>query len=360
MVKANAKILRQFPQLKDFQVKLNRSPRIEEMLKEFALPVRASTRIIMKQQKEDEVRNQPIPVKAIAAPARQKQESKSLVKSTVSPPIQPKSIMIKKNNRMRNRSKSVCFDPNVLPPTPIRPKVALAKRNLFGNVSSASVGVCAGAGTSGLAKARRASCNDAIAIDSPSSPIRRKVPLAKRKIPLTKRNLSGKGSSGSVGAKGWRVSPNNNAPIDLTTHRFNVVSPVNDENVPLNDQDVPAVANFEDVTTRTDDPADSGLSSGEILAYETRISNLINSNQNKINKIQQLMADRKALSNQNDSLHRMNRVLTAAVDRYRAETQDQGMNISCIHKFLHHFLSFNSLQVVHQTMSTNAKLKRFK
>lgn len=265
MANEYAKYLRKFPQVTSCEVMLRRSPRIEEMAKAFVLPIRKSARILIKN--EAETNKEPMPFKAIVNTPRRKRQTenyhagKSTNKPAIASPILPKSILIGKS-RMRQRSKSVAFDPKILTPSPIKTNVPHAKRNLLGNGSIGSGEVRAVAGNSHLAKARRASLHETMTTRSPSN-----------------------------------------------------------HQAPACDENVPDATNYEDVTTSADGPADSGLSSGEVLAYENRISNLITSNQNKIHRIKELMADHKAISDQNDSLHRMNRVLCAAADRYREEIQ---------------------------------------
>lgn len=67
-------------------------------------------------------------------------------------------------------------------------------------------------------------------------------------------------------------------------------------------------------------PQSSGeLASDVQLAYENRIDNLVQSNTGKINRIKELMAENHALSEQVNTLHRLNKSLAGTVDAFLAE-----------------------------------------
>lgn len=199
--------------------------------------------------------------------------------------------MISKS-RLRGRSKSVSLDPRISSST--RSNVATVSRKLFGNRSTGSSGSNAAAGSSQLTASRRASVHtNAVASQSPLTNSR-------------------------------RASLNENMAI----HSAGNSSDVQTENQS-------GIANVT-INQNLDGLAESGLSSGEKLAYENRISRLVESNQKKINRIHELMADRKALSDQVDSLHRMNFALTATVDKYQAEIQDH-LTQGIAYKFLYYY-----------------------
>lgn len=238
-----AKYLRDFPEVKSCVVEIQRDPQVEDMAKAFRLPVRMSSRLLEKTANKK-------------TPCQPKSKSNDLS-------IAPKSILIAKN-RTLGRSKSVTFDAESLPLSVKSSKTV--GRKLFGNSLTGSGGSDAKAGTSGLAKSRRASSNE----------------------------------SGTA-------NHSSNVPTDATQNWSDAFSNAGNQHR----------------------SSDSGLSSGEKLAYESRISALVESNQRKINRIQELVADRDALSNQVASLHRMNRAMAAVIDEYEAEKENdpaEGIN----------------------------------
>lgn len=335
----NAKYFRQFPQIKDCVVTLRREPEIEEMVKTFGLPIRKSARLLVLEEKNTKAQG-PIPAKT-SQPARRKCTTPKR-KPTADSPKAVKSILVG-NNRLRARSKSVSFDPTIASPSAKRSKVAPVSRNLFGSGATSSgsaggrgpvgrnlfggraanSGNNGGPGPSGLAKRRRASLNG-----------------------TTQRSV---GNSSDM-------------PVDLSTQRAQ-------NSADINGAIQPEVANNADDTTNQHliDSTDTGLSSGEKLAYENRIENLVQSNQRKINRIQELLADRTALLAQIDGLHRVNRAFAAAVDEYEAERQNNPTQ-GIIHTFLiiennpKLCMSNHNSQVdqTHQMMYTNNELRCFK
>lgn len=116
--------------------------------------------------------------------------------------------------------------------------------------------------------------------------------------------------------------PDDNAPMNVTTSNNSECAPVVGSN--NNPTDVnncsSGRANNIDASTSNTDSVDT--SSGQILQYQNRIDGLVQSNQVKINRIKQLIAERDAYATQIEGLHRINLSLTKTVDAFRANDEN--------------------------------------
>lgn len=107
---AYTKILRKYPEIQHCVVSIARH--IDQMAENNGLTLRRSARLLQMKIKEDS-KQKPLVTKKVGTPIRKKATRN---RKTIVPSLVPKSILI--GNRLRERSKSVSFDPKILSPEP--------------------------------------------------------------------------------------------------------------------------------------------------------------------------------------------------------------------------------------------------
>lgn len=247
-----AKLQRQNPQIKPCVVSIKREPYIEAMLSASNLPTRRSQRLAKKQMAEkSKPETKKVPV----------QQSK-----LVNPPssnglaVAPKSILVDvRNSRLRTRSKSVSFDPQVSSPRAsavVHVKIGTMRersKSVSYDAHDLLLNTASGHTTSDFAPVRRASVD---AVEAKKS--------------------------------------------SFDVNEIKTTSKVGVQRV-----------NTADVT------------SVRILDYQNRIESLVASNQAKISRIQQLRAERENLLQQVNDLHRLNLILAKGLDDVRADASNE-------------------------------------
>lgn len=352
------KYLRQYPQITECYVRLEREPSIEDLLQENSPPRRKSMRLFMNRMnipknkpartemfKSHRLRGRSKSLsiremahtescqliqdpsateRTIARNSRLRCRSKSVsnreMSHTESRQIVPDSSVtestivksVLKKNNLRGRSKSVSFDPN--------PNVLTFASDVAGltgsNDSSSSARKVARMQSVDHAnsrfRGRSTSFSDAIA-----GPSGLTVPRPIYCQPNVPQSLNSKSSNSAqplnltVSHAGFssEQTPSSEADISL----------VNDENLAPEGVDQVGLAD----TNRTINLSNPNLSSGEILGYENRIASLVVSNKSKINRIRELIAERIFLLSQVETLHRLNESLAQTVDMYRNDESTQ-------------------------------------
>lgn len=275
-----AKYLQQHPEIKQCSIRIERLASIESMLQTNVV-MRRSSRIISQTASQNVARATAISrtpskksVREIKSKSATKPKSRSLAQNTpahapIGSPIQVRSSM-RKAHRCQTRSKSVSFDFG----SPQHDNAPQVRRTLF---------------------------NDA-------PPLGRSVSI-----------------DNIVDASG----SNQNVPIDLTSYGrsssasngFNN-SLGNNSNAPLVQANGSSSALQANGSLSAIQANGSSLSSNQVLAYQSRIDSLVESNQAKISRIQVLQAEKKSFMDQIETLHRINRSLTQIVDVYRANQEN--------------------------------------